>query len=326
MKSLNSTPNIDYINHFHYNIKSVERNYMKTYFLIFYFVVTTFSYSQIDTTKKDFYPLKIGNLWQYRNESNAISTEKIIGDTIIDEHFYYSLVNVNTISLISPLRIDSLLRVIIRHGGPFWGDSCGGNTPYESSIYHLNETDSTIWNICDGSFLEQFIRFNGIRIMNIFGQPREVMEFDYGGIGAVGDTIWFYGARLAKGIGLIEEWHYEWSYYILQGAIIDGVQHGTIVSIDEQKVEIPHKIALHQNYPNPFNPTTTIMFEIPDRSNVVLKVYNTLGKEINTLMDEILSAGIYEKEFDGSELNSGVYFAVITINHSTFVIKMILLK
>lgn len=212
-------------------------------YLLFALMITSLIYPQIDTTKKDFFPLKIGNLWQYRNESNAISTEKIIGDTVIDGYYYYSLVNLYNISSIVPKRIDSLLSVIARYGGPFWGDTCGGNTPYEASIFHLNETDNTIWKICDGLYLEQFVRFNRIRIMNIFGQPRDVMEFDYGGT-ADGDTIWFYGARLAKGIGLIEERHYEWSYWILQGAIIDGIQYDTIVSVNEKQEIVPEKIVL----------------------------------------------------------------------------------
>ncbi|HCY77061.1 MAG TPA: hypothetical protein DHV28_14155 [Ignavibacteriales bacterium] len=299
---------------------------MKSYYIIISLLISTFCFPQIDTTKKDFYPLKIGNLWQYRNESNYIITEKIISDTIIDGYFYYSLVNVNTPTFILPVRIDSILRVIIRHGGPFWGDTCGGNTPYESSVYHLNAEDSAFWKICDGLFLEQFVRFNGIRTRNIFGQPHEIMEFDYGGIANVGDTIWFYGARLAKGIGLLEERHYEWSYNILQGAIIDGIQYGAIVSIGDLEVSLPVSIVLHQNFPNPFNPYTTIKYEIPERSNVILKVYNTLGQEIITLTDDTQSAGIYEKEFNGNELSSGVYFAVLTTNQTMFVSKMLLLK
>lgn len=301
---------------------------MKKYFFIFYFILTTFSYTQIDTTKKDFYPLKIGNLWQYRNESNLLSTEKIIGDTIIDGYFYYSFVNLHNTSSIVPRRIDSLLRVITRYGGPFWGDSCGGNTPYESSVYHLNEEDSIVWEICDGFtgiIGDQLVRFNRIRMMNIFGQAREVMEFDYGGA-FQGDTIWFYGARIAKGIGIIEERYYEGSYWILQGTIIDGIQYGTIVSIDDKPEVAPTKIVLHQNHPNPFNPSTTIKYEIPERTNVVLKIYDILGRELNTLIDEIQSAGIYEKQFNGTDLNSGVYFAVLTINQSMFVSKMLLIK
>lgn len=299
---------------------------MKSYYIIFSLLISTFCFSQIDTTKKDFLPLKNGNLWQYRSESNLLSTTQIYGDTIIDGFRYSLMTGGGTRTFGGYMRIDSLLRVINRYGGPFWGDTCGGNTPYESSVYHLNAEDSSVWKICDGLFLEQFVRFNGIRTMNIFGQPREVMEFDYGGIVNVGDTIWFYGARLAKGIGLLEERHYEWSYNILQGAIIDGIQYGAIVLIGDPEVSLPVSIVLHQNFPNPFNPYTTIKYEIPERSNVILKVYNTLGQEIITLTDDTQSAGIYEKEFNGNELSSGVYFAVLTINQSMFVSKMLLIK
>lgn len=298
---------------------------MKSYYIIISLLIITICYPQIDTTKKDFLPLKIGNLWQYRDESNNLGIQEVIGDTILDGINYFLLIH-SLPSIHGVLRIDSLYRIINRGGGPFWGDSCGGNTPYESSVYHLNEEDSVVWKICDGLFLEQFVRFNGIRIMNIFGQPCEVMEFDYGGVANVGDTIWFYGARLAKGIGIIEEWHYEWNYYILQGAIINGIQYGSIVSIDNPKEELPVKIVFHQNFPNPFNPVTTIKYEIPERSNVKLKVYNTIGQEIITLSDETQTAGIYEKEFNGNGLNSGVYIAVLTINQSMFVSKMLLIK
>jgi hypothetical protein len=300
---------------------------MKSYYLILSILFSTFCYPQIDTTKKDFYPLKIGNLWQYRNESNNLGNQKVVGDTAIDGINYFLLIH-SLPSTHGVLRIDSLFRVINRGGGPFWGDTCGGNTPYESSVYHLNEADSTVWEICDGFtgiIGEQLVRFNRIRMMNIFGQPREVMEYDYGGA-FLGDTIWFYGARLAKGIGIIEERYYEGSYWILQGCIIEGIQYGTIVSIDNQPELIPTQIVLHQNFPNPFNPVTTIKYEIPERANVSLKVYNALGQEIITLINEIQFAGIYEKDFNGNELNSGVYFAVLTINQSMFVSKMLLIK
>jgi hypothetical protein len=300
---------------------------MKSYYLILSILFSTFCYPQIDTTKKDFYPLKIGNLWQYRNESNNLGNQKVVGDTAIDGINYFLLIH-SLPSTHGVLRIDSLFRVINRGGGPFWGDTCGGNTPYESSVYHLNEADSTVWEICDGFtgiIGEQLVRFNRIRMMNIFGQPREVMEYDYGGA-FLGDTIWFYGARLAKGIGIIEERYYEGSYWILQGCIIEGIQYGTIVSIDNQPELIPTQIVLHQNFPNPFNPVTTIKYEIPERANVSLKVYNALGQEIITLINEIQFAGIYEKDFNGNELNSGVYFAVLTINQSIFVSKMLLIK
>lgn len=301
---------------------------MKTYYIIISLLIATFCFPQIDTTKKDFYPLKIGNLWQYRNETNHIATEKIIGDTLIDGYFYYSLANLYNISSTVPKRIDSLLRVITRWGGPFWGDTCGGNTPYESSVYHLNEEDSTAWEICDGFtgiIGDQLVRFNRIRIMNIFGQPREVMEFDYGGA-FMGDTIWFYGARLVKGIGIIEERYYEGSYWILQGCIIDGIQYGTVVSNDELPEQTPTQIVLHQNFPNPFNPSTSIYYEINNRQFVTIKVYDVLGKEIAILVNEEKSVGNYKVEFNASNLASGIYYYQLIAGEFVETKKMILLK
>lgn len=71
---------------------------------------------------------------------------------------------------------------------------------------------------------------------------------------------------------------------------------------------LPSKFSLHQNYPNPFNPITTIQFDIPKQSRVSIRVYNILGKEIATLVDEEKAPGIYTIQFDGGSLPTGVYF------------------
>ena len=300
---------------------------MKSHYIIISLLISTFCFPQIDTTKKDFLPLKIGNLWQYRNESNNLGNQKVIADTVIDEINYFLLIH-SLPSTHGVLRIDSLYRIINRYGGPFWGDTCGGNTPYESSVYHLNEEDSTVWKICDGLtgfFDDELVRFNRIRLMNIFGQPREVMEFDYGGV-FQGDTTWFYGARLVKGIGIIEERYYEGSYLILQGCIINGIQYGTIVSIDDQSELIPTQIVLHQNYPNPFNPSTKISYSIKEEGLVTLKIYDILGKVVATVVNENKPVGYYEAEFNASQLPSGMYIYKIQSGKFSDVKKMLLTK
>ncbi len=83
---------------------------------------------------------------------------------------------------------------------------------------------------------------------------------------------------------------------------------------------------LFQNYPNPFNPATTINYQIPEDGMVILKIYDILGKEIKTLINEEKTTGMYEVNFDASDLASGVYVYRIQVNDYVSVKKMMLVK
>ncbi len=89
---------------------------------------------------------------------------------------------------------------------------------------------------------------------------------------------------------------------------------------------IPNEFGLFQNYPNPFNPTTTISFDITRQSYVRLVVYDAVGREVRTLVDEAKPAGSYTVRFDASILPSGLYFYRLTANEHVSIKKMILLK
>jgi len=89
---------------------------------------------------------------------------------------------------------------------------------------------------------------------------------------------------------------------------------------------VPDRYFVFQNYPNPFNPRTNIKFSIPEEANVVIKVYDVLGNEIMELFNDKKQAGEYEVEFDGSKLNSGVYFYTFRAGEYTVTKKMILIK
>ena len=89
---------------------------------------------------------------------------------------------------------------------------------------------------------------------------------------------------------------------------------------------LPDNFSLSQNFPNPFNPTTQIKYQIEDRGFVSLKIYNILGKEIITLVNEEKQAGSYEVEFDARNLTSGIYFYKLTAGTFKESRKMILLK
>jgi hypothetical protein len=88
----------------------------------------------------------------------------------------------------------------------------------------------------------------------------------------------------------------------------------------------PREFMLSQNFPNPLNPTTTIRFELPKESHVTLIVYNLLGQEVLTVIDEVRTAGKYDVRMDGSSLSSGVYFYRLQTNNYASTKKFLLIK
>jgi hypothetical protein len=93
-----------------------------------------------------------------------------------------------------------------------------------------------------------------------------------------------------------------------------------------QNDEAITKFSLEQNYPNPFNPSTTIQYQMPESGLVTLKIYDVLGREIITLVNEELSAGKHEADFDASGFNSGVYFYRLQAGSFIETKKMVLMK
>jgi hypothetical protein len=99
-----------------------------------------------------------------------------------------------------------------------------------------------------------------------------------------------------------------------------------IVSVEEIADVVPTKFILHQNYPNPFNPSTKIIYSVPKISKVVIKIFDVLGNEIETLVNEDKPAGEYEIEFVGDGSTSGIYFYQIKAGEFIQTRKMILIK
>jgi len=110
------------------------------------------------------------------------------------------------------------------------------------------------------------------------------------------------------------------------GTIIHTTDGGGIVKVEETNNPIPDTYILSQNYPNPFNPTTRIRFSIPSERFTSLTVYDVLGSEIITLVDEEKPAGEYEVEFKGDGLTSGIYFYQIKAGDFIQTKKMVLLR
>ncbi len=127
---------------------------------------------------------------------------------------------------------------------------------------------------------------------------------------------------------LIVENDFKGKYFLTESYSDENtsLQKRKIKQISYRGVSVIKEYALAQNYPNPFNPTTEIKYSLPEKDHVVLRVYNTLGIVIATLVDEIQPAGTYKVSFDGKDLFSGMYFYRLQMNDFVKVRKMILLK
>jgi hypothetical protein len=100
----------------------------------------------------------------------------------------------------------------------------------------------------------------------------------------------------------------------------------TLVGISHNNSVKPGEYKLNQNFPNPFNPATKISFTLPKKDFASIKIYNSVGKEVSTLINEVRAAGYYEVNFDGTNLSSGVYFYKLITEDFSETKNMVLLK
>ncbi|MDY0080435.1 MAG: T9SS type A sorting domain-containing protein [Ignavibacteriales bacterium] len=104
------------------------------------------------------------------------------------------------------------------------------------------------------------------------------------------------------------------------------IQYNTLVSVEENPSVIPEHFSLMQNYPNPFNPATTISFTVPHSDFITLKVYDILGNEVATLVNESLAPGTHNVSFNALNLSTGTYLYKLSNSNSTLTNKMLLIK
>ena len=184
--------------------------------------------------------------------------------------------------------------------------------------YNLPDTIAGIWQhlvaTYDGNSVKMFV--NGIlvdsteRIGTIAINPNPLL------IGKSGFGEYFPGViddMIIYNVGL-------------SNSQVADLYQGNLVSVSNTTNESPKKFKLNQNYPNPFNPITTIQYSIPQRSVVSLKVYDILGNEVATLVNEAKNVGIYTVSFNASQLASGIYFYKLQAGSFVETKKMILLK
>jgi hypothetical protein len=153
----------------------------------------------------------------------------------------------------------------------------------------------------DGTFLSNSAKMNLINNISTSFAPAVGLRF------AAGDSCFALYSSVSRSD--------VWSAQGCSGFITGVVNH-----------ETPVRYSLKQNYPNPFNPSTKISFSIPKTGFVSLKIYDMLGKEVQTLLSDVKSSGNYILDFDASDLSSGIYFYKLESEGFSKTMKMLLLK
>ena len=143
-------------------------------------------------------------------------------------------------------------------------------------------------------------------------------------------TLWLRGSSEATGSLIGKDVIVGLNVKVSQESAFDGSSLAKLGSWQNNQgdpfSQVPEQFELSQNFPNPFNPSTVITWQLPMDSHVTLKVYDVLGNEITTLVNEEKQAGVFEVEFSASDLSSGVYFYKIEAGDFVQTKKMVLLR
>lgn len=280
----------------------------------------------LTTSAQLFFPLEVGNTWQYEY-GHMLSTERdtfsisVIKDTLMpNESLYYELSQ--------PIDKGGLDFRFVR------ADSNG--------IYFYDQSslkDELVYNLfaeIDEPYIIGYYSDYGAAIrvwltqkdtMMIFGFPSLVYHFEL-------DNLVPFSLNFSHKFGPIFSYtaHHEPYVQSLIGCKIGGVIYGTLVDVKKEE-EIPTEFMLYQNYPNPFNPTTTINFTITGVGDenfrplqTQLIIYDILGREVKTLLNEQLQSGSYEIKFNAEDLPSGIYYYRLTAGEFSDTKKMVLLR
>lgn len=279
---------------------------------------------QVDSFALSFYPLQDGNVWQYYYSNpwapaSGYFYRKVLHDTLMDNGKNYKVIVSNYSPIYTFERVDSLTAIVYRYKN----DLTIPSQEIEIDSLRADQGDwMRTYRFIDpmppDSVAHTFCRV--IDSSSVFESKRRIKHFEY-------DFAGVEDYDLAEGFGL-----FHWSNklpgdnYFLIYALVNGITYGTEVHVEDNYVSDTREFKLYDNYPNPFNPSTTIQFRIPRESFVLLKVFDVLGKEVSTLVNERRSQGLYTVKFDGSNFASGIYFYRLQAGTMVESKKLIVLK
>ncbi len=271
----------------------------------------------------DYFPLSVGNMYVYHTPSTYppyYERQKftIVKDSVMNgKRFYY---------FSNPLpgmwnygnwyRVDSQTGLLT---GYQQGYSCN-NLTNERRADSLYSRKGDTLRKCDGPPKSICIDTSNLSVL---GVPTKQKKFREDGLILVERTL-----SKFFGVTSVYSWEISGTTTYLVGCRINGFTYGDtlLTMVESVSTETPASYTLEQNYPNPFNARTIVRFSLPAAGDVSLKVFDVMGRKVQTLVKERKNAGTYEVYFDGSGLNSGVYFYQLKAGNFSEVKRMVLIK
>jgi hypothetical protein len=264
-------------------------------------------------TVYDYYPQHVGDVWEYvtyegasrkRDKYFISKIDTVHADTAI--YVYWG--NDSTPSV--KIRLDDSSTVYLYTSWSKWIPILKFNAPFKS---YWNAGGSTYYYL-DTLMQVNYMGYNteGLRIYTCLTEPID-------GPRSRVETCWY-----LKGIGLYSS-AYDFSVTVLRGCIINGVNYGYPVSIEEEKKRPVTKNSL-KNYPNPFNSETRIVYELSSASDISVRVFDVVGREVAVIEEGYKEAGSYTRYWNPRNIASGTYIIVFRSNNSFLTRKMIYLK
>lgn len=298
---------------------------IKKYFLRLFIINLSVCFFLVNSSAQEYYPLQIGNRWDYKRTFSEPGHPSVIdtfsveveNDSVFNNGKTYYILNRYDLAEGKILRADSSYIIYYDE-----------NEFDEDTLFRFNAEVGDYWFVDFGiTFIVDLMSIDAI---TFFEFQTTVYEFKLDGL--IQSFVW-----LSYKFGPIQ-------YYspgeppgtsstsiLLLGCKIDSIQYGNPVSVNPEPLSL-NEYFLSQNYPNPFNPSTKIRFTIPvtlsevEGSVVTLKIYDVLGNEIVTLVNEEKPSGEYDVQFNGTGLTSGVYFYQLKAGNYIETKKMVLLR
>jgi len=277
-----------------------------------------------DTTLASFYPLHIGDYWEYeitQENITTLRTHKVLSDSLIAGYIYY-LVRVQDFRT---GQVDSGYGRVTESGEIVSYDF--NRAREDTSIFRLN------MEVGDSAFTDDSLAvvvYLGEICEPVFGEARQVKKFE---VSDYPNRLFSTVYGFAQGLGLI---------YVLgpidaaderlRGAIISGVRYGVVSTIVRKGHEyVPEEFELDQNHPNPFNNSTSIQYRLSKPGNVTLHIYNVQGQQVTLLVRNRQSAGKHRVLWDGTnesgeKVRSGVYIYELRVGSGRLRKKMLLIQ